>query len=64
MIFPSSPSPSPSSEAMVPIDYALGDIFRDGEEVVVILRGEDGQLFQEQRLGEARNGWALRFLNQ
>ena len=49
---------------MVPIDYALGDIFRDGEEVVVILRGEDGQLFQEQRLGEARNGWELRFLNQ
>ena len=47
---------------MVPIDYALGDIFRDGEEVVVILRGEDGQLFQEQQLGgeAARNGWALR----
>lgn len=37
-----------SFQAMVPIDYALGDIFRDGEEVVVILRGEDGQLFQER----------------
>lgn len=33
---------------MVPIDYALGDIFRDGEEVVVIVRGEDGQLLQVQ----------------
>ena len=38
---------------MVPIDYALGDIFRDGEEVVVILRGEDGQMFQELMAGKS-----------
>lgn len=37
-----------SFQAMVPLDYALGDIFRDGEKVVVMLRGEDGQLFQER----------------
>ena len=30
----------------MPLEYALGDIFRDGEEVVVIIRGEDGQLLQ------------------
>lgn len=40
---------------MVPIDYALGDIFRDGEEVVIIVRGEDGQLLQVQdRLDESK----------
>ena len=33
-------------QAMVPLEYALGDVFRDGEEVVVIIRGEDGQLLQ------------------
>ena len=36
---------------MVPLEYALGDVFRDGEEVVVIIRGEDGQLLQ------ARSSW-------
>ena len=37
-----------SFQAMVPLEYALGDVFRDGEEVVVIIRGEDGQLLQER----------------
>lgn len=26
----------------------MGDIFRDGEEVVVMIRGEDGELLQER----------------
>lgn len=37
----------PESEALVPVEEVLGDIFRDGEEVIVIIRGEDGQLLQD-----------------
>ncbi|CAJ1399045.1 unnamed protein product [Effrenium voratum] len=37
-----------SFQALVPTDEFLGDIFRDGEEVVVVLRGQDGHLMEEQ----------------
>ena len=30
-------------KAMLPHDEALGDMLRDGEEIFVILRGDDGQ---------------------
>lgn len=37
-----------SFQALVPVEEALGDIFRDGEEVVVMIRGEDGELLQDR----------------
>ena len=31
----------------MPLEEVLGDIFRDGEEVLVIIRGEDGEFLQD-----------------
>eukprot|EP00930_Biecheleria_cincta_P045446 TRINITY_DN31315_c0_g1_i1.p1 TRINITY_DN31315_c0_g1~~TRINITY_DN31315_c0_g1_i1.p1 ORF type:complete len:905 (+),score=166.07 TRINITY_DN31315_c0_g1_i1:56-2716(+) len=37
-----------SFRAILPSDEAIGDILRDGEEIIVSLRGDDGQLLQDR----------------